>query len=1049
MKRIILQFIFLCSIAAGFLPAYGQSGLMSVHLTCESHVNPLGIDRPQPRLSWQMTSNQRAQHQTAYQVLVASSPDLLAKDKADMWDSKKQQTGQSLYILYDGEALQSSTTYYWKVRLWDRDGKVGSWSKTANFTMGILAPDDWQAQWIGQQFVDDYAFDWQYGQWIGAPGETMGEAFFRKSFDIEDHHTIRRAVLRLSSPNQSRVYVNDRLVKACMHWPGMHEIDLDFWLKSGKNQLAIQAIDKAENRPVIMASLMLERTDGSRMVLLSDTSWRVKATSAPSEWAMRFFYDKNWENAQIVEAQKPGKTPDKGPRSIYLRKEFKLKNDIDRALVHVTGLGSYQLYINGRKVSDELLTPGWTEFDCKVEYQTYNVADYLNVGNNVIGIMLGNNWWGLHLKNFGKAGIDTRLKALLQLEVQYEDGKQERVITDKSWQSAPSPVLMNHLYHGEVYDFAQKQTGWHTSDFDATGWENVLPIDYKAKLGAHQAEPIRVTETLAPESIRQTSYGSYIVDFGQNMAGWVKLRVPQQAGKKIMVQYAELLYPDGSLQLGNLRTAKSMNKYLLTGDEEGWLQPHFTYHGFRWVEIFGYPEALDQADIKAEVIHTDLQTAGTFECSNPLFNQIWQNELWTFRSNFYAVPTDCPQRDERLGWMADAGNIPQVACCFMQVDRYFDKWVDDMEESQAKGGHMPDFSPAMGGNQYGSKIGAPGWADAAVKVPYNLFLFYGDTAIIRDHYAAMKQHVDDMIARSRDNRYEQKGWGDWLAIEPSPSEPFGTAFFYYSTSKLAEMARIIGKDEDAKKYNALAEDIAQAYQKQYFNTETQTYSVNTQTMNVLPVHFGITPEDRQEAVMAQVVADIKAHENHFTTGFLGTTMLFPELSRFGYDELAYSVVNQRDYPSWGRIIDEGATTITEAWNAYMGDDFASHSHFNLGSVTEWFFMNLAGIQPVMIKPGFKHFIIRPVILKDLDYVKASYESPYGTIRSHWEKQGDQLLFRVSVPPNTTAGIYVPFAGRQPEIVKEEGLKFIAEMTDGYWLYEARSGDYTFKMPYKY
>ena len=651
--------------------------------------------------------------------------------------------------------------------------------------------------------------------------------------------------------------------------------------------------------------------------------------------------------------------------------------------------------------------------------------------------MLGNSWWEFHLNNFKNAGIDTLLKANMQMNIALENGSKQTIITDNSWKAAPSSILMNHIYHGEVYDFTQEMVGWTTPEFDASNWKRVKTIAYDVPLVAQLAQPIKVTEQLASAKITKTKYGSYIVDFGQNIAGWVQLKAPEKQAGKIMIQYAELQNSDGSLFLGNLRTAKSMNKYYLTGKETGWLQPHFTYHGFRWVEIYGYPEKLESTDIVANVIHSDIPVVGHFRCSDSLINQIYENELWTFRDNFYAVPTDCPQRDERLGWMADAGNIPQVACYFMKVDKYFDKWVYDMEDSQQKTGHMPDYSPTRGAFEYGQKIGAPGWADACIKVPYNLYKFYGDTALLENHYNAMKKHVEDMRSRSEDNLYKKKGWGDWLAVEPSPSEPFGTAYFFYSTKKLAEIAAVLRKPEDAQMYERLAQQIAQAYQEEYFDASTNTYIGNTQSMNVLPVSMGITPKDKQKAVLQNIINDIKAHENHLTTGFLGTTFLFPELAKYGSNDLIYQMVTQRDYPSWGRIIDEGATTITEAWNAYMGADFASHNHFNLGSVNEWFFAYLAGIQPDINQPGFKHFFIKPIIVDSLNFVEASYESNFGTIRSEWGKENGKLSFLVEIPVNTTATVLIPG--------KDTSGQLKAFRTEGnYNQYHLGSGIYTFE-----
>ena len=344
---------------------------------CESFTNPVGIDSPHPRFAWKIKSNQQNQKQTAYQILVATSENSLSEQKADIWNSGIIATSQSQYIKYQGKALTSNQKYYWKLRVWDKNEKPSAWSEPNSFSTGILYPEDWESQWIGAWFPDNYAPDWQYGQWIGTGKENMGEAFYRKSFQIEDFANISKAQLRLSSPGKTKVYINDRLVKNCMHWPGMHEIDLDFFLKTGKNTIAIHAVDKPDNRPDIFGSLMIENINGTQEFIVSDESWKANPITAPAEWFNRFFYDNNWDNAIAVKAQKRGKEPAKGPKSICLRKDFDIKKGVKQALVNITGLGSYQLFINGRKVSKQLLTPGWTEFDVKVEYQTYDVAEYL------------------------------------------------------------------------------------------------------------------------------------------------------------------------------------------------------------------------------------------------------------------------------------------------------------------------------------------------------------------------------------------------------------------------------------------------------------------------------------------------------------------------------------------------------------------------------------------------------------------------------------------------------------------------------------------------
>ncbi|MGC9452195.1 MAG: family 78 glycoside hydrolase catalytic domain [Oceanipulchritudo sp.] len=869
-----------------------------------------------------------------------------------------------------------------------------------------------EGKWIAGDFADSHEPSWPEAVWMGPSQAPAGEAWYRHVFTVAEPAELGHAVVRLSGRHRTDIHLNGRLLKRCVHWVGTYEVDLWHHLKAGRNVLAIAAVDKERFQPWVAPVLCLRAADGSDAFATGAEDWRCTAGPAPAEWAQTWFDDRGWSGAVAKEPLRAGTLPDKGPRSLVFSRSFELEAAPRSARLRVTGLGLYELRINGRKAGDEQLTPGWTEYDRRIEYQEFDVGGLLTAGANRVEILTGNGWWLLHHRDFAATGVDRSLKAWMELDIERVSGAPLRIVTDGSWRASPSAVLMNHLYYGETVDCGSEEKE-----------QPVVPVrelPAQAPLVPHAAEPIRCVERMRPIALRRTGWGSWIVDFGQNIAGWVELEPPRTGVARVGVRHAEELRPDGSLNTDSLRTAQALDTYLRPGPGSGRLAPRFTYHGFRYAEILGWPDDLRMDDLRACVVHADLRPAGRFHCSEPLFNRLFDAVRRTFRGNFHAVPTDCPQRDERLGWMADAGNIPDVAALYFDVSRFFDKWVVDMEDAQAKSGHFPDFAPSMGASERGSAHGAPGWADAGVKVPWELYCHYGDTARLRAHYPAMRRHVETMIRESRDGLFPSTGWGDWLAVEASPAEPVGTAYFYHSTDLLARAARVLGNTDEAERHAGLLQRIAEAYQRAYYNPESATYANGTQTMNALPLYMGITPEHLRAAVLRSLIDDLRAHEHHLTTGFLGTTFLFEVLARAGQHELIHTVLTRLDYPGHGRILNAGATTMTEAWNACLGDDFASHNHFNLGAPVAWFIRHLAGIQLDPERPGGRRFLVRPVFLDALDHAEGEWTGPCGRIASAWRRESGGLRLEVTVPAGAAALLSLPDASSP--IVLEPGTR---------------------------
>src|SRR5690554_1451025 len=741
-----------------------------------------------------------------------------------------------------------------------------------------------------------------------------------------------------------------------------------------------------------------------------------------ASWEMGLLNESDWQAKWIARGKEnPG-------RSALLRKEFEVENkSIDRARVYVTGLGNYVLFLNGERVGEDMLTPGWTHYPVRLEYQVYDVKDLLDSGQNAVGAVLGNMWWsgGLGWKG-GQKYSEGPLKFLMQLIVDFEDGTSQVVGTDNTWKWADSPIWADHIYDGEKYDANLEQPGWDEADFDDAQWAIVEPADYEGTLKGPNAPPLRQHEEIAAVAINEPVEDVYVYDFGQNMVGWAKIKIVAPKGDSIKFRYAELLHEDGTVAQENLRSADVVDIVVSNGEEIVW-EPKFTYHGFRYIQVSGLKEKPSIQDITGKVIYTDQPFIGSFECSNELINNINKNVIWGQKGNFYPAPTDCPQRDERLGWMGDAQIFAPTANFNMHLDRYWSKWMFDITDGQDEEGWVYDVNPPI----VVSGPSKPGWGDAVVIIPWINYRYYGNKRIIEDNYEGMKAWVEYMRSKSNDNIYfwEQNGWygyGDWIAVEASPGKPIGSAYYFYSTKLLAQMAEVIGKTADAEQYNMLAQQIAEAYHHEYWNDSIKNYPGGTQTANLLPLAFGLTPDDLEEQVVKNLIENVKAKNGHPTTGFLGTGYILPMLSKYGNHKLAYDMMNKTEYPSWGYMVKQGATTIWELWNSdtERPEGMNSRNHFALGCVGEWIWNTLAGINISDEEPGFKQSIIKPQPAGDLNWARAEYETNYGRLSVDWEMDDGAFNLQLVVPPNTTS--WIDFSGIEGGNEIYEGGQMIAE-----------------------
>jgi alpha-L-rhamnosidase len=793
--------------------------------------------------------------------------------------------------------------------------------------------------------------------------------------------------------------------------------------------------------------------------------------SGPAVFEAGFLERSDWKGVWISLGKKPDEDfePPTGEDyddlanglapSPYLRKEFPLDKPVRRARLYATARGVYELHLNGSRVGDDVLAPGWTDYDRRVQYQTYDVTPLLAEGQNALGAVLGDGWYagfvGFDPKHRG-ALYGARPQLLAQLDVEYEDGSKERIATEGSWRCSEGPILHSDLLMGESYDAREEMPGWSDPGFDDSAWYGVKAEEIgDTNLVAQPDGGIRVTEELGAKSVTEPEDGVYVFDMGKNMVGWVRLRVEGEAGTEITLRHAEALNPDGTLYTTNLRAARASDRYVLKGDGEEVYEPRFTFHGFRYVEVTGYPGEPQPEAVTGRVVHSATPPTGSFECSNQMVNELQQNILWGQRGNFLSVPTDCPQRDERLGWMGDAQVFVRTASFNMDVAAFFEKWMADVEDAQSPEGAFPDVAPLLtGSGLMDLSRGAPAWGDAGIIVPWSIYRTYGDTRIVERHYDAMARWMEylheanpDLIRKNRmGNNY-----GDWLSPrgDHTPKHLLATAYWAYDAKLMAEMAEAIGRTGDAKEYRSLSQRIAAAFNEVFVSPDGRIEG-DTQTCYLLALHMGLLPEDHRPAAAEYLVRTIEREDWHLSTGFVGVGYLCPVLTETGHTDVAYRLLLNDTYPSWGYTIKNGATTIWERWdgwteeNGFQSPNMNSFNHYSLGSVGEWLYRYVAGID--LGSPGYGHIVIRPRPGGGLTYARGEYDAVRGRISSSWKIEDGRFSLEVLIPPNTTATVHVPSTegvseGGRP--VGEVGDVEHLRAEDGETILSVGSGRYEF------
>ncbi|MDB6027599.1 MAG: alpha-rhamnosidase [Verrucomicrobiales bacterium] len=876
-----------------------QAGFHPVRLRCEYLDNPLGIERAAPRLSWEIKSKERDQKQSAYEIIVASSPANLKKNRGDLWDSGKIDSDETAQIAYGGKQLASRQHCFWKVRTWDQDGKVST-SETATWEMGLLDPADWNAKWIGRT---------------------------------------------------------------------------------------------------------------------TDTNYQ----AAP-----------------------------------FLRRAFSVEKKIKEARVYICGLGYYELHLNGAKVGNHLLDPGYTRYDKRDLYVTYDVTENLKRGNNAIGVILGTGWYNCHTRavwNFHEAPWREAPKLLLSLEITYTDGTNQRIVSDEQWRTSTGPITFDSIYAGETYDARLEQSGWDTGEFRDTNWERAKIVEApKGKISAQANVPIRAFETITPIKVSEPKPGVFIFDMGQNFAGFCELKVKGPAGTKVQLRHGERLFEDGSLDTQDIEKhvkkldpsqTHQTDTYILRGGRTEKWHSRFDYHGFQYVEVTGFPGKPTLDNLKGIFIHSAVPAVGKFESSNVLFNKIARNARWSYLSNLQGIPTDCPHR-EKNGWTGDAHLAAEQGLFTFDASTVYTKWINDLGDEQRPTGMLPGIVPTAGwGYTWGN---GPAWDSAFLLIPSHMYQYYGDTQILRDHFDGFKRYVDYLTSKAKNNIVDI-GLNDWAPYKTkTPADVTSTAYYYRDAQITALAALYSGNEAEARKYTKLANDIKTAFNKKFLNPQTGSYGNGSQTALSCALYQGLCEPENKRRVLDNLVKAVEKSNWHIDTGILGSKYLLNALLENGRADVAYRIAAQKDLPSWGYWIEQGATTLWEQWSGAE-----SRNHIMYGDVVACFYKAFAGINPDPTTPGFKHFMIRPNVVGELTYAKAEYDSIRGKIVSDWEMVNGEFRLNVTIPANTVATVYLPISDESTvresgkPARKAKGVQFV-RAEPGHTIFEVGSGNYKFTGP---
>jgi len=1028
-----------------------------------------------PRFTWRVLTDSRDRSQRAYRVLVASDESALASDAGDVWDSGRVAATASTTVDYGGPALDPDTTYHWKVRVWDSQDQATDWSDPGSFTTANSPdPADWSGSWIGVDRSTDSGLagtEWtDYTFESTVTIETAAAGFVFRAQDATNCY-MWQLVLASSPDGTGDEHVLRPHVRENGAWTRLGNVSVDSALRGAEHEPHDVRIDVAGATitTYIDGTKVDERQDsthssGTVGFREYDTEHaRVDDISVVSQDGDTLFQS-SFEGPVLTSFN--GGTLSSGAldlsgtgivlhanRSLdpspLLRTEFSADKPIADARAHVAGIGYSELYLNGERVGDDVLNPAWTAYEDRVVYSTYDVTDLVTEGANAAGIWLGKGWFSKDTPWYMKWESRGPPRALFDLTVTYADGTTETVVTDDTWQTRQSPILENDIYDGETYDARREQANWAEPGADGD-WDTVDVLDAPGEdfvLQPQRTQPIRTVETLEPQAI-EPHEGGYVVDFGQNHSGWVELQIRGASeGDEIVLKHAEVRNEDGDLVMKDLRGADGTDRYVARGDDVETYEPRFTYHGYRYVEIRGYPGELTADDLVSKVVHTDKSRTGSFKCSNEELNQVQHNAVWGMQSNSHSIPTDCCQRDERLGWTGDAHMTGRSSMYNFDAARFNEKWMRDHDDDQSPEGYQSDTIPSA----VGDGDADPNWAKTRVTVAWYLYAHTGDEQVLRDRYEGLKAYVDYWRGEADGHIIpaNKQHYGDWLAFEDTPDAALLNTFAYHqSTQMFARMADELGRDDDAATYRALADDIASAFNDAFFDERNGVYGSGSQTTYAVALFAGIVPDEHEQRVADNLATKVRTEDDgKLQTGFIGTRPLLFSLVEHGYEELAYHVVSQPEQPGWVYMVRQGATTLWERWDSdeRIGSGMNSFNHRPWTEISEWFYRVLAGID--LGAPGFEEIEIKPRLVEDLEWAEGSVETVRGEVASRWERTDHGVELSVTIPWNTSATVYVPAEYRDAVTADGEALAdatgvSFERMEDEYAVLSVGSGSYT-------
>jgi alpha-L-rhamnosidase len=1008
-------------------------------LTANGRVNPLGIPGAAPALGWRTSSSRRATTQTAYEIRVGS-----AARKADVWRTGKVRSAQQVDVSYGGPALASATRYHWQVRIWDDQGVPSGWSAPAWFETGLLSPSDWgSAAWIGKPSPT-------YGQWTDYTATVRfrlnNEAFgtFLRAKDANNAYmwqlnvgTSANAVpmlrphLRLNGNYSVLAEIDLRpfgFTRAGL-LAGTHTVA--YTVEGGTVRTVLDgiAVDSRTVSDFPVGRPGLRTFDKESVTVTSFTATKPDGTAlADTELAVPnpFTGGSLGDHELTVTGSTDALLDGREAYEPLLRTTFRTAQGkkVAQARIYASAHGVYELTLNGRKVGDQFLAPGYTEYAKRIQSQTYDVTGLVRAGANGFGAALGDGWWAGKVGLAGKAQYGTDLSVIARLKITYTDGRVQWVDTTPDWRWHAGPFAATDNQIGETYDARLEQPGWADGGFDDASWQPVVQRSSEVSPTPQPDEPVRQTEVLRTVAVTKPAGGATIYDLGQNMVGVARVKITGKAGDTIRVRHAEVLNRDGTMYVENLRAATATDHYRFGRDGTITYQPTFTQHGFRYVEITGARTAPAAADVQGVVWGSDLRRTGTLRTSDGMLNQLHSNVTWGARGNFLSIPTDTPARDERLGWTGDISIFAPTASYLSDMRAFLGKWMTDVRDEQKASGSIPAVVPSTNGAFDESGVG---WDDAIITVPYALWHAYADTQVLRDNYEAMSRFFAYARASAGPDNLETGRLtfftGDWLNLDdPSHQGVLGTAIWAQDVRMMAEMAKALGRDAEAAEYSRLHEDVRTAFTNAYVAADG-TVLGNSQTGYALALGMDlITGQDLKARAGAKYVAKLAQSDNHLRTGFIGTPWLLPALSGIGRDDLAYTLLSKKDYPSWGYEIEKGATTIWERWNSIQPDgsfgpvDMNSFNHYAYGAVADWMHQNIAGIR--IKEAGYRKSVIEPHLGGGLTHAEGSIDTVYGKLSNAWSLNGTTLTMTVTVPAGTTAEIVIPAA--DAGVVTESG-----------------------------